>query len=37
MAQRVAIRRPALIEQCYLCHQTNSFSSFRATGTGGQR
>ena len=30
MAQRVASRRPARIEQCYLCHQTNSFSSFRA-------
>ena len=30
MAQRVALRRPARIEQCYLCHQTNSFSSFRA-------
>jgi hypothetical protein len=29
-AQRVATRRPARIEQCDLCHQTNSFSSFRA-------
>ncbi len=28
--QRVASRRPARIEQCYLCHQTNSFSSLRA-------
>lgn len=31
MAQRVAIRRPARVEQCYLCHQTNSFSSFRSS------
>ncbi len=36
-AQRVAIRRPARIEQCYLCHQTNSFSSFRAAGPAGHR
>lgn len=36
-AQRVAIRRPARIEQCYLCHQTNNFSSFRAAGAAGQR
>lgn len=27
-AQRVAIRRPTRIEQCYLCHQTNSFRAF---------
>lgn len=36
-AQRVAIRRPARIEQCYLCHQTNSFSSFRAGGPAERR
>ena len=36
-AQRVASRRPARIEQCYLCHQTNSFSSFRASGAARQR
>ena len=28
-ARRVASRLPAQIEQCYFCHQTNSFSSFR--------
>lgn len=36
-AARVAIRRPTRIEQCYLCHQTNSFSSFRAAGAPGHR
>jgi len=34
MAQRIAGRRPARIEQCYLCHQTNSFGN---TGLAGQR
>lgn len=34
-AQQVAIRRPARLEQCYLCHQTNSFRSFRNTGPAG--
>ena len=34
-AQRVATRRPARLEQCYLCHQTNSFRSFRNTGPAG--
>lgn len=37
MAQRVAIRRPTRIEQCYLCHQTNSFSRFRAAGPAERR
>jgi hypothetical protein len=32
MSQRVATRRPDRIEQCYLCHQTNSFHSFGAAG-----
>jgi hypothetical protein len=32
MAQANASRRPARIEQCYLCHQTNSFRSVRAAG-----
>ncbi len=31
-APRVAIRRPARIEQCYLCHQTNSFRAFGPAG-----
>lgn len=33
-AQRIASQRPARIEECYLCHQTNSF---RNMGPGGQR
>ncbi len=37
MSQRVGTRRPERIEQCYLCHQTNSFHSFRAAGPGEHR
>lgn len=36
-AQRVATKRPTRVEQCYLCHQTNSFHSFPTIGQSGPR
>ena len=36
-AQGAAKQRPARLEQCYLCHQTNSFRSVRAAGPPGHR